>query len=48
MIYQESKIKNKILEYLNEPFEIIFIEVDEIQHTKSGKPQLIVSKLSNN
>lgn len=41
-----SKIKKQILEYLKEPFEIIFIEVDEIQPTKSGKPQLIISNLS--
>ncbi len=43
-----SNIENKIISFLNEPFEIIFIEVDKIQPTKSGKPQLIVSKLSNN
>lgn len=40
-----SKIKNQILEYLQEPFEIIFREVAEIQPTKSGKPQLIISNL---
>ena len=40
-----SNIENQILECLNEPFEIIFKEVDEILPTKSGKPQLIVSHL---
>ena len=40
-----SNIENQILECLNEPFEIIFKEVDEILPTKSGKPQLIVSNL---
>jgi phenylacetate-CoA ligase len=38
-------IENQILEYLKEPFEINFTEVTEIQPTKSGKPQLIVSNL---
>ncbi len=40
-----SNIEIQILNYLKEPFEIIFKEVDEIQPTKSGKPQLIVSNL---
>ena len=40
-----SNIENQILECLNEPFEIIFKEVDEILPTTSGKPQLIVSNL---
>lgn len=39
------EIENQILLYLKEPFEIIFIEVNDIKPTKSGKPQLIVSNL---
>jgi phenylacetate-CoA ligase len=41
-----TTVKNQILDYLREPFEITFTEVNEIPATKSGKPQLIVSKLS--
>ena len=40
-----SNIENQILKCLNEPFDIVFKEVDEIKPTKSGKPQLIVSNL---
>jgi phenylacetate-CoA ligase len=41
-----EQAKNKILSYINEPFEIIFEEVFFIAPTKSGKPQLIISKLN--
>ena len=40
-----AEIKNTILNYIQEPFEINFEEVPEIKPTKSGKPQLIVSNL---
>lgn len=42
-----ESIKVQILKSLNEPFEIKFEEVKEIRPTKSGKPQLIVSHLTN-
>ncbi len=38
-------IEQKILSNLNEAFIIQFHEVDHIPATKSGKPQLIISKL---
>jgi phenylacetate-CoA ligase len=38
--------KDKILRYINEPFQIDFIEVENIPATKSGKPQLIISNLN--
>lgn len=37
--------KSKILEYLKEDFQIDFQEVETILPTKSGKPQLIISRL---
>lgn len=40
-----ENIKLEIQNYLNEPFEIIFEEVNEIKPTLSGKPQLIISNL---
>lgn len=40
-----DKIKFKIQEYLKEPFEVIFREVRVIPPTKSGKPQIIISRL---
>lgn len=42
-----ESIKVQILKSLNEPFEIKFEEVEKIMPTKSGKPQLIVSHLTN-
>ena len=42
-----DSITIQILKNLNEPFEIKFEEVREIMPTKSGKPQLIVSHLTN-
>ena len=42
-----SDIRLKILQFLEEPFEIIFEEVEEIKPTPSGKPQLIISNLKN-
>lgn len=42
-----SEIKNRILTLINEPFEINFIEVENIPPTKSGKPQIIISLLDN-
>lgn len=39
------KAKTQLLNYLKEPFNIIFEEVNEIKPTKSGKPQLIISNL---
>jgi phenylacetate-CoA ligase len=39
-------IKEKIIGYINEPFEIEFKEVESILPTKSGKPQLIISNLN--
>jgi phenylacetate-CoA ligase len=41
-----EKAKNIILGYVNEPFDIVFIEVNFIPPTKSGKPQLIISNLN--
>lgn len=38
-------IKARITSKLNEPFVIVFEEVKEILPTKSGKPQIIISKL---
>jgi len=40
-------IENRILEIIEEPFNIIFEEVDIIHPTKSGKPQLIISRIPN-
>jgi len=40
-------IASKISGYLQEPFDISFAEVLHIAPTKSGKPQLIVSKLQS-
>jgi phenylacetate-CoA ligase len=40
-------IASKISGYLQEPFDISFTEVLHIAPTKSGKPQLIVSKLQS-
>ncbi len=40
-----SSIRKKILENLNEPFNIEFEEVSNIPPTPSGKPQIIISKL---
>ncbi len=40
-----EKAKIKILSYIDEPFEIVFKEVESILPTKSGKPQLIISNL---
>lgn len=39
------KIQNRILSLLNEPFDLKFEQVSDIPPTKSGKPQLIISKL---
>jgi phenylacetate-CoA ligase len=38
--------RDKILSYVNEPFDIEFINVEFIPATKSGKPQLIISNLN--
>jgi len=43
-----NTIKKQILEYLNEIFEINFIEVHKIEATASGKPQIIKSFLEKN
>jgi len=40
-----EKIERLIINNLNEDFKITFIEVSEILPTKSGKPQLIISRL---
>jgi len=40
-------IKNKILNYIKEPFNITFQEVKNIISTNSGKPQMIHSTLNN-
>lgn len=40
-----KEISNKLLSLINEPFEITFEEVDRIPPTKSGKPQIIISKI---
>lgn len=40
-----NKIKIEILNYIKEPFEINFVEVNHIKPTPSGKPQLIISNL---
>jgi len=42
-----QRISDSILDFLQEDFNIEFVEVDFIPPTKSGKPQLIVSKLNN-
>jgi phenylacetate-CoA ligase len=39
------EIQNRILSLLNEPFDLKFEQVSYIPVTKSGKPQLIISKL---
>jgi phenylacetate-CoA ligase len=41
-------IRNKIINNLGELFEVKFRSVDFIAPTKSGKPQLIISKLATN
>ena len=38
-------IRNRILSLLNEPFDLRFEQVASIPATKSGKPQLIISRL---
>ena len=43
-----SAISKKIEHQLNEPFEITFEEVEKIDATASGKPQLIISNLQKN
>lgn len=43
-----SAISKKIEHQLNEPFEIRFEEVEKIDATASGKPQLIISNLQKN
>lgn len=43
-----TTISDKIGRQLNEPFEIIFEEVQKINATASGKPQLIISNLTKN
>lgn len=40
-------IENQILSYLNEPFIVTFQEVKNIANTKSGKPKMVHSNLSN-
>ncbi|MDQ3072202.1 MAG: hypothetical protein M3Q97_02900 [Bacteroidota bacterium] len=40
-----ERIKAKILEHLDEPFTIDFVEVEHIHPTASGKPQIIQSFL---
>lgn len=42
-----EKIRQQILDYLQEPFQIEFIEVNDIPATASGKPQIIQSLLPN-
>lgn len=41
-----GEIQTKLKELLNEPFDFHFTEVDFIPPTKSGKPQIIISKLN--
>ena len=43
-----DKVKQIILDYLQEDFDIQFEEISEVPPTPSGKPQIIVSKLKNN
>jgi phenylacetate-CoA ligase len=43
-----TAISEKIKQQLNEPFEISFEEVQKINATPSGKPQLIISNLKKN
>jgi len=40
-----DELKSRLLELIDEPFEIEFELVEEIIPTKSGKPQIIISKL---
>ncbi|MGB0177751.1 MAG: phenylacetate--CoA ligase family protein, partial [Owenweeksia sp.] len=40
-----QSIRQQILDYLKEPFQVEFEQVDHIPPTKSGKPQIIISKL---
>jgi phenylacetate-CoA ligase len=39
-------LSKKIHDYLQEPFPIIFLQVESIPATSSGKPQMIVSKVN--
>lgn len=43
-----DNIKKKIIDYIQEDFEINFIQVDKIETSKSGKPQMIRSYLEKN
>jgi phenylacetate-CoA ligase len=40
-----DQIKNELLRFIGEEFYINFLQVEEILPTKSGKPQIIISKL---
>jgi phenylacetate-CoA ligase len=40
-----DQLKTELLTYIDEEFNINFIKVEEILPTKSGKPQIIISKL---
>jgi phenylacetate-CoA ligase len=40
-----DQIKNELLRFIGEEFNINFIQVEEILPTKSGKPQIIISQL---
>jgi hypothetical protein len=40
-----EKIKRELLSFIDEDFNIEFKEVMHISPTKSGKPQIIVSKI---
>jgi phenylacetate-CoA ligase len=42
-----DQIKTELMKYIDEGFNINFIKVDEILPTKSGKPQIIISKLKS-
>ena len=41
-----DKIQNKLLKFIAEDFKIEFKEVSNIHPTKSGKPQIIISKIN--
>ena len=41
-----DQIKSELLKYIDEEFYINFLRVEEILPTKSGKPQIIISKLN--
>jgi phenylacetate-CoA ligase len=42
-----DRVRDRIIENIKEPFEIVFIERNQIPPSASGKPQLVISKISS-